>query len=71
MLLSFDGYDEVKSNLAKKVEEAIMQLTNQYPENYYVVSSRPMYNNFISWSDFVELEAVGLTKEQALNLVKN
>jgi len=69
-VIIFDGYDEVKSNLAKKVEEAIMQLTNQYPENYYVVSSRPMYNNFISWSDFVELEAVGLTKEQALNLVK-
>lgn len=65
----FDGYDEVKSNLAKKVEEAILQLTNQFPDNYYIVSSRPMHNNFISWSDFVELEAMGLTKEQALNLV--
>ena len=66
----FDGYDEVKSSLAKKVEEAIFQLTNQFPENYYIISSRPLNNNFVYWSDFTEMEALGLSKEQALSLVK-
>lgn len=69
-LFIFDGYDEVKSNLAKKIAESIQKLSNQYPDNYYIVSSRPLYNNFVAWSDFVELEAQGLSKEQALSLVK-
>lgn len=66
----FDGYDEVKSNLAKKIADCILQLSNKYPENYYIVSSRPLYNNFVAWSDFCELKAQGLTKEQALSLIK-
>jgi len=69
-LFIFDGYDEVKSNLAKKIAESIQKLSNKYPDNYYIVSSRPLYNNFVAWSDFVELEAQGLSKEQALSLVK-
>ena len=65
----FDGFDEVKSNLAAKVAERILQLSDQYPENHYIVSSRPLDNGFVAWSDFAELNALGLTKEQALSLV--
>lgn len=66
----FDGYDEVKSELAKIVQEDILRLSNKYPDNYYIVSSRPMDNNFVAWSDFVELNARGLDKKQALSLIK-
>lgn len=69
-VIIFDGFDEVKSELAKKVQESIFYLTNKYPENYYIVSSRPMNNSFVAWSDFVEFEAQGLNKSQALSLVK-
>lgn len=65
----FDGYDEVKSNLAKKIADCIFQLSNKYPSNYFIISSRPL-NNFVSWSDFIEVKAQGLTKSQALSLVK-
>lgn len=64
-----DGYDEVKSIFAKKVMKEIINMSNKYPENFYVVSSRPQIN-FTGWGNFVEMKALDLTKDQALSLIK-
>ncbi|WP_294666176.1 NACHT domain-containing protein, partial [uncultured Fusobacterium sp.] len=65
----FDGYDEVKSIFVKKVMKEIINMSNRYPENFYIVSSRPQIN-FTGWGNFIEMEALDLTKEQALSLIK-
>lgn len=65
----FDGYDEVKSIFVKKVMEEIINMSNKYSENFYIVSSRPQIN-FTGWGNFIEMEALNLTKEQALSLIK-
>jgi hypothetical protein len=68
-LILFDGYDEVKNNLSGKVSKEIINLCEKYPENYYIVSSRPM-DEFVGWNNFIELESNPLTKEQALSLIR-
>lgn len=68
-LILFDGFDEVKSTLAGKVAEEIIKISNKYNENYYIVASRPS-EEFIGWSDFTELTAQKLNKNQALSLIK-
>lgn len=67
-LILFDGFDEVKNSISQKVTQEINDFSNQYNENYIIVSSRPSYE-FIGWSDFVEYSAMPLTKEQALSLI--
>lgn len=67
-LLLFDGYDEVKNSLSAKITEEIMDLSNKYPNNYIIVSSRPL-EEFVGWSDFSEYNSMQLTKEQALSLI--
>jgi hypothetical protein len=68
-LIIFDGYDEVKKNLAQKIEAEILKLSDQYTGNYYIVSSRPMDNSFVAWSSFVEVQAVEMNKTQALSMI--
>lgn len=67
-LILFDGFDEVKNSISQKITQEINDFSNQYNENYIIVSSRPSYE-FIGWSDFVEYSAMPLTKEQALSLI--
>ncbi len=67
-LILFDGFDEVKNSISQKVTQEINDFSNQYNENYIIVSSRPSYE-FIGWSDFAEYSAMPLTKEQALSLI--
>lgn len=64
----FDGYDEVKSIFVKKVMQEIINMSNKYPENFYIVSSRPLVD-FTGWENFTEMKALNLEKEQALSLI--
>lgn len=68
-LILFDGYDEVKQNITEKITKEITGLCSKYPYNYYIVSSRPT-DEFIGWTDFIELKSLSLTKEQALSLIE-
>ena len=68
-LLLFDGFDEVKSDLADKVSREITALSIKYSDNYFIVSSRPS-EEFVGWNDFVELDAMPMTKVQALELIQ-
>jgi len=67
-LILFDGYDEVKKEISEKVTKEISDLSNKYPDNYYILTSRPL-DEFIGWCDFTELKTMPLTKTQALSLI--
>lgn len=67
-LILLDGYDEVKPGKAEKLFRQISTLCNKYPDNYYIVSSRPS-EDFIGWNNFTELKSLTLTKTQALSLI--
>lgn len=67
-IILFDGYDEIRSDLSEQISKEIIDLCDKYPENYYIVSSRPL-NEFVGWSQFLELESKSLTKKQAMSLI--
>ncbi len=67
-LILFDGYDEVKNALSAKITQEINDFSNKYPENYVIVSSRPL-EEFVGWCDFAEYSSMHLSKEQALSLI--
>lgn len=67
-LFLMDGFDEIRGSLSEKVSNDIRDFCNKYPNNYYIISSRPQ-SHFIGWSDFCELSALPLTKSQALSLI--
>lgn len=67
-IILFDGYDELNQEKAETVTKEIMDLSCKYPDNYYILSSRPN-REFVGWSDFKELDALPLNKKQALSLI--
>ena len=68
-LILLDGFDEVKNDLSKKVTKCILDFCGKYPDNYYIITSRPL-EEFMGWKDFTEMHSMALTKEQALSLIK-
>lgn len=69
-LLLFDGLDEIGSWYAKRFERQLERFTDKYPENCFVISSRP-YQSFISYSRFTVLQLKPFSKLQALKLIDN
>ncbi|KOA21178.1 NACHT domain protein [Clostridium homopropionicum DSM 5847] len=69
-LLLFDGLDEIGSAYAKRFERELEVFTDKYPENCFVISSRP-YQSFISYSRFTVLQLKPFSKIQALKLIDN
>lgn len=67
-VIFFDGFDEVNRDKVSKISAEIKTISGQYPDNNYFISSRPS-DEFIGWNDFLEMSAMELTKEQALNLI--
>lgn len=67
-VILLDGFDEVKNQLSPKVTKQILKLSKKYPDNYYIISSRPL-DEFIGWSQFKELKSLPLSKRQALSLI--
>lgn len=68
-LILFDGYDEVKREKSEKVTKQIREMSTSYPDNYYIISSRPS-DEFLGWNDFCELKSNSLSKGQAISLIK-
>ncbi len=69
-LLLFDGLDEIGSSSAKRFERDLEYFTDMYPNNFFVISSRP-YQSFVSYSRFTVLQLKPFSKKQALMLVDN
>ncbi len=67
-IILFDGFDEVNRDKLQKLTEEIIALSNKYPQNKYIVTSRPT-DDFIGWNDFTEMHSMTLSKEQALSLI--
>lgn len=63
-----DGYDELNRDSAHVVAQSIKNMSDKYSNNTFIISSRPS-DEFISWSNFLEMSACNLTKEQALSLI--
>ena len=64
-----DGYDEVRGDLAARVGEDIQDLSCRFPDNWYILSSRPL-PEFVGWKNFRELRALSMTRAQALRLIR-
>ena len=41
MLVMFDGFDEVKPEYAEKVSQWIGKQWHDFPQNYFILTSRP------------------------------
>lgn len=67
-IILFDGFDEVKTEKSFTLGKGLRELCTKYPDNYYIMSSRPM-DQFIGWNDFIEARALELNKLQALDLI--
>lgn len=67
-VILLDGFDEVKNELSKQVTNQIFTLSEKYPDNKYILSSRPL-DEFMGWNQFEELHSMPLSKEQALSLI--
>lgn len=67
-VILLDGFDEVKNEISNSVTNQIVAMSKKYPENHYILSSRPL-EEFMGWNQFEELHAMPLSKEQALSLI--
>ena len=67
-VILLDGFDEVKNEISNSVTNQIVAMSKKYPENHYILSSRPL-EEFMGWNQFEELHAMPLSKEQDLSLI--
>ncbi|MCH5324300.1 MAG: NACHT domain-containing protein [Eubacterium sp.] len=66
-LFLFDGFDEVKDSHVAETAEAIQSFCSKYPLNPSIITSRPLNTN-PPFETFTSVEAMTLSKEQAINL---
>ena len=69
-LLLFDGMDEVKSSVSMRLSRGLDSLACSYPNNYFVLSSRPS-RLLIGMNSFCEIELQPFSKMQALKMIDN
>lgn len=66
-LFLFDGFDEVKSSLAKETADAIQTFSAKYPKNSFIVTSRPRTETS-PLETYTVMESMPLSKTQAVEL---
>lgn len=66
-LFLFDGFDEVKSSLAKETAEAIQTFSAKYPKNSFIITSRPRTETS-PLETYTVMESMPLSKTQAVDL---
>lgn len=66
-LFLFDGFDEVKSSLAKETAEAIQKFSAKYPKNSFIVTSRPRKKTS-PLETYTVMKSMPLSKAQAVEL---
>lgn len=67
----FDGFDEVEDNKKSKLVRDIINMTTQYNENHFLVSSRNFDKISMNWDNFADLIMQPLDKDKAIKLIKN
>ena len=68
-LILLDGLDEVKTGEAEILRAKLFDMMKKYPDNQYIMSSRPFDNHFRSYSKFRIAEVCGLRVEQIDDLL--
>jgi GTPase SAR1 family protein len=68
-LFLIDGFDELSQQYAQRISVEIDGLSQSYSKCTFILTSRPG-QDFISWSNFIELKTKPLTVEKAINLVQ-
>ena len=63
-----DGMDEMNYDVIKVFEKQLSEAAAKYPNNYYIMSSRPV-SSFIELDKFSLYELAPFTKEQALQMI--
>lgn len=67
-LFLLDGYDEILTAKKDYFFKQIDTFCDKYPQNYYIISSRP-YSEFIEFQRFTVLSTKPLNKVQAMDLI--
>ena len=67
-IILLDGLDEIASSLRDRFEQELENMTIQYPDNYFVISSRPT-TRFLSYRRFSVYKINEFTKDQAIELI--
>lgn len=70
-LFLFDGLDEVKEEYRGMAMQLIQKISNKYPDNGYIVSSREEGVSFHELETYTLLKACPLEKNQTLRWLKN
>ena len=65
-----DGLDEVKPDKREQIERDIMEVADKYPDNKMILFTRPA-SSVEGWDEFTTMSVRGLTREKAIELVKN
>lgn len=70
LVLLLDGLDEIQSSVRESFESDLEAFIKSYNGNTIIITSRPIYNSFVSFSKFSVFDIQPLSKEQALSLVE-
>lgn len=69
LILLLDGLDEIPSSARESFESDLEAFIKSYSGNTIIMTSRPIYNSFVSFSKFSVFDIQPLSKAQALALV--
>jgi predicted NACHT family NTPase len=70
-VIFLDGFDEVKEKQKTMVSDEIIRFTNQYRDNYYILSSRKSEDLERGWDNFSDFTVEPLNKPKACQLISN
>lgn len=65
----FDGFDEVSEDRKNNLGKQISAISNKYPSNIFVVSTRPL-DTVANWTNFVTYHVAPMTMQDVLLLIK-
>jgi hypothetical protein len=68
LAILLDGFDEIDENARISIEKEILDFSNKYNENIYIITSRPD-SSFNSWEEFHILQTNKLKKAEAIELI--
>ncbi|WP_313637964.1 hypothetical protein [Paenibacillus sp.] len=63
-----DGFDEIENSSRDKVGKELLELTEIYEDNYYIISSRES-REFNSWFNFKQLDMNEMSLDMAVKLI--
>lgn len=69
LILLLDGFDEIQSSARESFQSDLEAFIKSYSGNTIIMTSRPIYDSFVSFSKFSVFDIKPLTKPQALALV--